>query len=180
MCFSKSRAKGLVGTYPETRKQMAAAKTYMAKPGEVEQKWWLVDAEDKVVGRLASEIAVLLMGKHRPTYTPHVDTGDFVVVLNADKVALTGQKWHQKTYTWYTGYPGLRTQTADDRFSRKPDMILYEAVRRMLPKNKLARKMIKKLKIYSGTEHPHQAQNPEPRDIAVKKDHSHTMAEMES
>lgn len=143
-------------------------KTYMAKPGEVEQKWWVVDATDKVVGRLASDIAVILMGKHRPTYTPHVDTGDFVVVINADKVALSGNKWEQKKYTWYTGYTGLRSITAGDRKARKPELILEEAVRRMLPKNKLASKMLSKLKVYAGSEHPHQAQMPEPKELGVK------------
>src|SRR6185437_14513203 len=111
-------------------------KTYMAKPGEVEQKWWVVDATDKVVGRLASDIAVILMGKHRPTYTPHVDTGDFVIVVNAEKVAFTGKKWDQKRYTWYTGYTRLRSETAGERREHKPEKILTEAVRRMLPKNK--------------------------------------------
>ncbi len=142
--------------------------TYMAKPGEVEQKWWLVDATDKVVGRLASEIAVILMGKHRPTYTPHVDTGDFVIVINAEKVAFSGKKWDQKVYTRYTGYPGLRIETAKSRLERHPDRILREAVRRMLPKNKLAKKMLLKLKIFAGPEHPHQAQQPEPADLGVK------------
>ena len=140
----------------------------MAKPGEVDQKWWLVDASDKVVGRLASEIAVVLMGKHRPTYTPHVDTGDFVVVTNAEKVVFTGKKWEQKTYTWYTGYPGLRTQTAADRLKKHPDKILREAVRRMLPKNKLGRKMLSKLKIFVGPEHTHQAQKPQPLELTAK------------
>jgi len=144
-------------------------KTYMAKPGEVQQQWWLVDATDKVVGRLASDIAVRLMGKHRPTYTPHVDTGDFVVVVNAEKIALTGRKWETKRYTWYTGYPGLRSQSAEMRRERKPELILQEAVRRMLPKNKLAAKMLKKLKVYAGSEHPHQAQQPQPWDAATKK-----------
>jgi len=143
-------------------------KTYMAKPGEVEQKWWLVDAESKVVGRLASDIAMILMGKHRPTYTPHVDTGDFVVVVNAEKVVFTGKKWKQKQYTWYTGWTRLRSETAEDRLARKPEEILTEAVRRMLPKNKLAYKMLTKLKIYAGTEHPHQAQMPEPKELGIK------------
>ena len=143
-------------------------KTYVAKPGEVEQKWWLFDAEDKIVGRLASEIAMILMGKHRPTYTPHVDTGEFVVVLNVEKVVFSGKKWKQRRYTWYTGYPGLKSETADVRRSKKPEMILYEAVRRMLPKNKLATKMLSKLKLYVGNEHPHQAQNPQPRETAAK------------
>ena len=148
---------------------MATAKTYMAKTGEVEQKWWLVDAEDKVVGRLASDIAVILMGKHKPTYTPHVDTGDFVVVINAEKVVMTGNKWEKKQYTWYTGYPGQRSESAARRLQRKPEMILHEAVRRMLPKNKLATKMLAKLKIFAGSEHPHQAQQPEPKELGVKK-----------
>jgi len=142
--------------------------TYMAKPGEVEQKWLLVDATDKIVGRLASEIAVLLMGKHRPTYTPHVDTGDFVVVVNADKVKLTGNKWEQKEYRWTTGYPGQRSVKAVARFERHPERILHEAVRRMLPKNKLAFKMLSKLKIYAGAEHPHQSQQPTPTELVAK------------
>ncbi|MEX0711466.1 MAG: 50S ribosomal protein L13 [Pirellulales bacterium] len=140
----------------------------MARPGQVEQKWWLVDASDKVVGRLASEIAMILMGKHRPTYTPHVDTGDYVVVVNADKVVLTGKKWQQKQYTWYTGYTGLRSETAGQRLERRPEKILTEAVRRMLPKNKLATAMLSKLKVYAGGEHPHQAQMPEPKELAAR------------
>ena len=139
---------------------------YMAKPGEVEQKWLLVDATDKIVGRLASEIAVILMGKHRPTYTPHVDTGDFVVVVNAEKVKFTGKKWERKTYAWYTGYTGQRTITAEDRLAKKPALILEEAVRRMLPKSKLGAAMLTKLKIYAGPSHPHQAQQPEPTELA--------------
>ena len=142
--------------------------TYMAKPGEVEQKWLLVDATDKIVGRLASEIAVILMGKHRPTYTPHVDTGDFVVVINAEKVKFTGNKWDNKEYRWTTGYPGQRSVKAGVRLERQPTRILEEAVRRMLPKNKLAYKMLTKLKVYAGAEHPHQAQDPQPTELAVK------------
>jgi len=145
-----------------------STKTYMAKVGEIEQKWWLVDATDKVVGRLASDIAVILMGKHRPTYTPHVDTGDFIVVINAEKVKFTGKKWQIKEYNWYTGYMGLRTETAGDRLARRPEKILSEAVRRMLPKNKLAYHMLSKLKIYAGNEHPHQAQMPEAKELAIK------------
>jgi large subunit ribosomal protein L13 len=144
-------------------------KTYMARPNEVQRKWWLVDAEDKVVGRLASDIAVILMGKHRPTYTPHVDTGDFVVVVNAEKVTFTGNKWEKKRYNWYTGYPGLRSETAAQRLAKKPEMILTEAVRRMLPKNKLGTKMLSKLKVYVGDTHPHQAQRPEPRELGERK-----------
>src|SRR5688572_3767683 len=102
-------------------------KTYMAKPGELEPKWWLVDAQDKVVGRLASEIAMILMGKHQPTYTPHIDTGDFVVVVNAEKVVFTGKKWQNKEYRWTTGYPGQRSETAEARLAKDPESILSEA-----------------------------------------------------
>ena len=144
-------------------------KTYMARAQDVEPKWLVVDATDKVVGRLASDIAVILMGKHKPTYTPHVDTGDFVIVINADKVVFTGKKWERKQYTWYTGYPGLKSETAEARKAKKPEMILGEAVRRMLPKNKLGTKMLSKLKLYCGPEHPHQAQDPEPIELGVKK-----------
>jgi large subunit ribosomal protein L13 len=143
-------------------------KTFMAKPGEVEQQWWLVDADGKMVGRLATEIAMMLMGKHRPTYTPHVDTGDYVVVINAEKVEFGGKKWQQKLYRWYTGYNGLRSETAEHRRDRKPELILHEAVRRMLPKNRLGRVMLDKLKIYAGAEHPHQAQRPEPLEVGAK------------
>jgi large subunit ribosomal protein L13 len=143
-------------------------KTYMAKPGEIEQKWWLVDASEKVVGRLASEIATILMGKHRPEYTPHVDVGDFVVVVNADKVVLTGKKWELKRYTWTTYYPGLRSESAADRFARDPSLILIEAVRRMLPKNKLSYKRLAQLKVYAGSEHPHQAQQPQPKQLGER------------
>ena len=147
---------------------MAATKTYVAKPGEIKHKWFLVDGSDKIVGRLASEIAVILMGKHRPTYTPHVDTGDFVIVVNAEKVKFTGNKWEQKRYAWFTGYTRQRSESAGRRLQDHPDQILREAVRRMLPKNKLATKMLAKLKIYSGSEHPHQAQQPKPKELGVK------------
>jgi len=144
-------------------------KTYMARPGTVKQKWWLVDARDRVVGRLASDIAMILMGKHRPTYTPHVDTGDYVVVTNADKVVFTGKKLDHKRYTWYTGYTRQRSETARERLERDPSKIITEAVRRMLPKNKLASKMLQKLKVYSSDEqHPHQAQQPEPIELGTK------------
>lgn len=144
-------------------------KTYMAKPGQVEQKWWVVDGADKVVGRLASDIAMILMGKHRPTYTPHVDCGDYVIVTNVDKVTFSGKKWDQKRYTWYTGYPRLRSESAAERFEKKPEMILKEAVRRMLPKNKLGLNMLEKLKLYTGQTHPHQAQQPEALELPKKK-----------
>jgi large subunit ribosomal protein L13 len=147
---------------------LPAVKTYMAKPDELEKKWFLVDASDKIVGRLASDIAMILMGKHRPTYTPHVDTGDFVIVVNAEKIKFSGRKWEQKRYTWYTGYTRLRSETAGKRHQRNPAEILREAVRRMLPKNKLARHMLDKLKIYAGPDHNHQAQQPVPLELGVK------------
>jgi len=143
-------------------------KTYMAKPGEVEQRWWLVDASGKMVGRLASDIAMVLMGKHRPTYTPHVDTGDYVVVINAEKVEMSGKKWQQKLYKWYTGYQGLRSETAEHRRDRRPELIVEEAVRRMLPKTRLGRGMLDKLKVYAGPDHPHQAQGPVAMEAGVK------------
>ena len=147
---------------------MTVAKTYMAKPSEIVPRWWLVDAKDKVVGRLATEIAMVLMGKHKPTYTPHVDTGDFVVIINAEKVVFTGNKWEQKRYTWYTGYHGLKSESAGTRLARRPELIIQEAISRMLPKSKLGTKMLSKLKVYAGSDHPHQAQQPEPRDVDAK------------
>lgn len=149
---------------------MAGTKSFLAKPNEIEKQWWLVDATDAVVGRLATEIATVLMGKHTPKYTPHVDTGDFVVVVNCEKIRFTGSKMANKTYSWFTGYTGLRTETAEHRLNRAPELILKEAVRRMLPKNKLGVDMLDKLKIYKGDSHPHQAQNPQPMKFeAVSK-----------
>jgi large subunit ribosomal protein L13 len=147
---------------------VAGTKTFQARPGQVEEKWWVVDATDKVLGRLASDIAVVLMGKHRPQYTPHVLCGDFVVVVNAEKVALTGAKREQKEYARYTGYTGLKIEPIGRRLERHPERILVDAVRRMLPKNKLASRMLGRLKVYSGCEHPHQAQLPEPREMGAK------------
>ncbi len=136
-------------------------KVYMAKPGEVERRWLLVDAKGKVVGRLASDIATVLMGKNKPTYTPHVDVGDFVVVVNADKVQFTGKKWEQKLYYRHSNHPGgLKFRSAREMRERKPEEILRHAVRGMLPKNHLGRRMLKKLKIYAGDSHPHVAQRP--------------------
>ena len=137
-------------------------KTYVAKEHEVEKKWYLVDAQDMILGRLATQIAVRLRGKHKPIFTPHADTGDFVVVINADKVALTGNKWDNKIYYRHTGYMGgLKQISAKKLMEKKPDQVLYMAVKRMLPKNSLGRRQLKKLKIYAGSEHPHTAQNPQ-------------------
>ena len=139
-------------------------RTTSIKPAEVEPQWFHVDATDRGVGRLAAQIATVLMGKHKPTYTPHVDTGDFVVVTNVEKVTFSGKKWDQKKYAWYTGYTRQRTISAGDRLEKSPELILKEAVRRMLPKNKLASKMLSKLKLFVGPEHSHQAQQPQELD----------------
>ncbi len=140
-------------------------KTYAAKPAEVEKKWVVIDAQDVVLGRLAAYIATRLRGKHRPDYTPHVDSGDHVVVVNAEKLALTGRKRTQKTYYWHTGYPGgIRSRTADKILDgRHPERVLKQAVRRMMPKeSSLARQQLSCLRVYAGGEHPHEAQKPEP------------------
>ncbi|HOO91717.1 MAG TPA: 50S ribosomal protein L13 [Syntrophales bacterium] len=134
-------------------------KTYSAKKEEVARDWYLVDAEGKVLGRLAAEIARRLRGKHKPVYTPHIDTGDFIIVVNADKISLTGKKLTDKVYYHHTGYPGgLKSATASKVLSEKPEEVLRTAVKGMLPKNSLGRQMLKKLKIYRGNEHPHKAQ----------------------
>jgi large subunit ribosomal protein L13 len=134
----------------------------MAKKGEVPQRWHLIDATDQVVGRLAVLIATILRGKHRPEYTPHLDTGEFVIVINAAKVRFTGRKMETKTYASYSHYPGgLKEVSARELLERKPERILEEAVRRMVPRNKLGRHQMTKLKIYAGPSHPHQAQQPQ-------------------
>lgn len=141
-------------------------KTFVAKEHEVEKKWYLVDAEDKILGRLASQIAHRLRGKHKPIFTPHADTGDFVVVVNAEKVALTGSKWDNKFYYRHSGYlGGLKQISARKLLEKKPEDVLKFAVKRMLPKNSLGRRQLKKLKIYAGPEHPHEAQQPEKLEI---------------
>lgn len=138
-------------------------KTLLAKKEEVQPKWFVVDASGQVLGRLAVRIANTLRGRHKPTYTPHVDTGDFVVVLNAEKVLLTGKKEEQNEYMFFNGYVGRERFTSLEEMRRRhPEFILEHAVRGMLPKNRLARRMITKLKVYTGAEHPHAAQNPQP------------------
>jgi len=140
--------------------------TYMAKPGEVERKWHLVDAEGQTLGRLASEVASLLRGKHKPEFTPHVDTGDFVVVINADKIVLTGKKLQQKNYYRHSGYMGgLKTTSAQVMLQKKPEKMIELAVYGMLPKNRLGRALQSKLKVYAGSEHPHAAQQPQPYEL---------------
>ena len=138
-------------------------KTYVPKANEVAKKWYVVDAEGQVVGRLASCVATILMGKSKPCYADFIDTGDFVIVVNADKVKFTGKKWEKKTYYSHSGYPGgLRETTAMEVLKKHPERIVHMAVRGMLPKNTLGREMLRKLKIYASEDHPHQAQKPEP------------------
>src|SRR5690554_4092636 len=137
-------------------------KTYMANNASVERKWFLIDAEDKTLGRLATEVATLLRGKHKPIYTPHVDCGDYVIVINAEKIELTGDKWNKKLYYRHSGYPGgLKVRTAKELRDKFPERLIELAVKGMLPHNRLGRKMYKKLFVYSGNEHPHAAQKPE-------------------
>jgi large subunit ribosomal protein L13 len=138
-------------------------KTYTAKKGEIARDWYLVDAEGQTLGRLATRIADTLRGKGKPQYTPHVDTGDFVIVVNAEKIQVTGNKLDQKRYYRHSGYPGgLRSRTLREQLDRRPTEVLRTAVKGMLPKNRLARQQINKLKIYAGPEHPHEAQAPKP------------------
>jgi len=137
--------------------------TTITRPATVEHDWFVIDAEDQVLGRLATRIATALRGKHKPTFMPHVDTGDFVVVVNADKVKLTGRKLEQKEYYRYSGFPGgLKTKTAADVLENDPTRVITQAVKGMLPKNRLARQVISKLKVYAGAAHPHAAQQPKP------------------
>ncbi len=144
-------------------------KTYSAKPGEITREWYVVDAEGQTLGRLATRIADTLRGKRKPQYTPHVDTGDFVIVVNAEKIQVTGNKLDQKRYYRHSGYPGgLRSRTLRDQLERRPTEVLRVAVKGMLPKNRLARQQLTKLKIYAGPEHPHEAQNPRPLDLEQK------------
>lgn len=144
-------------------------KTYSAKPGEVNRKWWVVDLEDKVLGRAASEIAILLRGKNKPEFTPHIDTGDFVIVVNADKVVMTGNKLDQKMYYSHSGYHGgLKSTLARKMLAEKPDLVIRKAVWGMLPKNRLGRQLIKKLKVFTGAEHTHTAQKPEMYELLEK------------
>ncbi len=143
-------------------------KTYATKASDIQRKWYVVDAQDQTLGRLATRVARILIGKHKPMYSPNMDTGDFVIVINAEKVVFTGKKWQQKHYAWYTGHPGQHRELAGRRLQRRPELILREAVRRMLPKNKLAFKQLAKLKIYVGSQHPHQAQQPQPKELGLK------------
>ena len=147
-------------------------KTYSAKPGEIQHKWYLVDAEGVVLGRLASIVATRLRGKHKPMYTPHMDCGDHIVIINAGKVQMTGNKYADKTYYRHTGYPGgIRSTTAGKILKGKhPERVVEKAVQRMIPKGPLGRQVLSKLKVYAGNEHPHEAQKPEILNVAAMND----------
>ena len=146
---------------------MLSSNTYSAKPTDIDMKWFVIDAEGLVLGRMATIVANILRGKHKPIYTPHIDCGDNVIIINADRIILTGNKRRDKTYYWHTGYPGgIKSRTAAQILDGKfPDRVVIKAVERMLPKTKLGRKQIGKLKVYSGASHPHEAQSPEVLDI---------------
>ena len=141
-------------------------RTFTAKKEEIERDWYVVDAEGQTLGRLASRIAPIIRGKHKPIYTPHLDCGDFVIVINAEKVRVTGRKLDQKLYHRHSGYPGgLKSISLRDQLDKHPERVLQAAIKGMLPKNKLGRQMIKKLKVYAGDSHPHQAQQPKPLEL---------------
>ncbi len=144
-------------------------KTYSQKPAEVEREWFVIDAEGLVLGRLASIVAMRLRGKHKPSYTPHVDCGDNIIIVNAEKVGLTGNKRNDKTYYWHTGHPGgIKSRTADKILDgNHPERVMIKAVERMISRNPLGRQQMKKLHVYAGPEHPHEAQNPQVLDVAA-------------
>ena len=145
---------------------MLTTRTYMAKPGEIDRRWYVVDARGKVLGRLASRVAMVLRGKQKPQFTPHVDTGDFVIVVNAQKVLLTGKKLRQKIYYRSSGYPGgLKATNAGTLLKTRPERLIQHAVRGMLPKTKLGDALYRKLKVYAGEKHPHEAQKPVPLEV---------------
>ncbi len=144
-------------------------KTFTPKPADIKREWFVVDATDQTLGRLASDVAIILRGKHKPTYAPHVDGGDFVVIINAEKVAVTGNKAEQKVYHRHSGYPGgLKELSFAQMRERYPERIIESAVRGMIPKNRLGRRVLTKLKVYAGSEHPHGAQKPQPLEIGKK------------
>ncbi len=147
-------------------KNIRMYKTYVAKPGEVERVWYVVDAADRTLGRLATQIATVLRGKHKPQYTPHEDVGDFVIVVNAEKIKVTGNKMDQKKYYWHTGYPGgIRERTLRRQLELHPERVIEHAVKGMLPRGPLGRRQLKKMKVYSGPEHPHEGQQPKPLEL---------------
>lgn len=159
------KSSGVAGKQPNKVKSM---KTFSQKPAEVVKKWMIIDAENVILGRLASIVATRLRGKHKASYTPHVDDGDNIIIINADKVALTGKKYAEKTYYWHTGHPGgIKERTARQIIEgRFPERVVQKAVERMMPDGPLARAQLKNLRVYAGSEHPHEAQNPEVLDVA--------------
>jgi len=149
---------------------MRTNKTFTPRPSDIDRAWWVVDAEGVPLGRLASEVAQILRGKHKPTFAPHMDMGDFVIIVNAEKVAVTGSKAEQKLYHRHSGFPGgLRTQTFEQMRETFPERIIEQAVRGMLPKNRLGRKMLGKLKVHAGPDHPHAPQKPQPLEFDIRK-----------
>ncbi len=149
---------------------MKTNRTYSPRASDVARAWWVIDAAGLPLGRLATEVATLLRGKHKATFAPHVDTGDFVIVVNAAAVEVTSKKSQEKIYYRYSGYPGgLKAESFEHLRARRPEAVVERAVRGMLPKNKLGRQMIRKLKVYGGTDHPHDAQQPQPRDLGLRK-----------
>ncbi|HLU30623.1 MAG TPA: 50S ribosomal protein L13 [Acidimicrobiia bacterium] len=149
---------------------MTVNKTYSPKPADITRQWWVVDATDLPLGRLASEVARILRGKHKPIYANHMDTGDHVIVINADQVAVTSEKAQQKIYYRHSGFPGgIKAETFESLIGRRPEAVIERAVRGMLPKNKLGRQMGKKLKVYAGPDHPHEAQKPTPLELDIRK-----------
>lgn len=147
-------------------KNIRMYKTYVAKPGEVERVWYVVDAAGRTLGRLATQIATVLRGKHKPQYTPHEDVGDFVIVVNAEKIEVTGNKLDQKKYYWHTGYPGgIRERTLRRQLELHPERVIEHAVKGMLPHGPLGRRQLKKMKVYSGPQHPHEGQQPKPLEL---------------
>jgi large subunit ribosomal protein L13 len=149
---------------------MIINKTYSPKPGDIQRAWFVVDATDLPLGRLASEVATLLRGKHKPTFAPHLDGGDFIIVVNAEKVAVTSDKSQTKIYYRHSGYPGgIKAETFDRLLERRPEAIIERAVRGMLPKNKLGRQMARKLKVHAGPDHPHTAQKPTALELDIRK-----------
>ena len=141
-------------------------KTYAVKAGDIQRRWYVVDAQGKSLGRLATQVATILRGKHKPTFSPYLDTGDYVIIVNAEKIQVTGNKLNTKTYYWYSGYlGGLKSIVLSKQLQQHPERVLVHAIRGMLPRNRLGRAMLKKLKVYSGTKHPHTAQRPEPLEV---------------
>jgi large subunit ribosomal protein L13 len=154
----------------EIETKAITVRTYTPKPGDISRQWHVIDATDVVLGRLASQTAILLRGKHKPTFAPHMDMGDFVIIINAEKVALTGSKREQKRAYRHSGYPGgLKSRTLNDMLERRPEEVIRLAVKGMLPRNRLGRKQLTKLKVYAGPDHPHTAQQPQPMALIEKK-----------